>query len=82
MRTWILSIVHHRAMDKLRSSATRYRTQDRFEASATVSQPSQAFPETWRNSRRAQLREALRELPPEQLQVLSARTSPGTPTGI
>ena len=70
VRTWTLSIVHHRGIDQLRSSAIRHRTQDRFEASATVSQPSEAFSETWRNSQRAQVREALRELPPEQLQVL------------
>ena len=70
VRTWILSIVHHRGIDQLRSSASRRRTQDRFEAAAPVSQPSEAFSETWRNSQRVQIREALRELPPEQLKVL------------
>jgi RNA polymerase sigma-70 factor, ECF subfamily len=70
VRTWILSIVHCRGIDQLRSSATRYRTQDSFEASATVSQPSQAFSETWRNSRRAQVRQAWRELTRRHLQVL------------
>jgi RNA polymerase sigma-70 factor, ECF subfamily len=70
VRTWVLSIVHHRGIDQLRSSASRRRTQDRFEASASVSQPSEAFSEAWRNSQRVQVREALRELPPEQLRVL------------
>lgn len=70
VRTWVLSIVHHRGIDQLRSSASRRRIQDRFEASASVSQPSEAFSEAWRNSQRVQVREALRELPPEQLRVL------------
>jgi RNA polymerase sigma-70 factor (ECF subfamily) len=70
VRTWVLSIVHHRGIDQLRSSASRRRTQVRFEASASVSQPSEAFSEAWRNSQRVQVREALRELPPEQLRVL------------
>jgi RNA polymerase sigma-70 factor, ECF subfamily len=70
VRTWVLSIVHHRGIDQLRSSASRRRTQDRFEASASVLQPSEAFSEAWHNSQRVQVREALRELPPEQLRVL------------
>ena len=70
VRTWILSIVHNRGIDMLRSSASRRRTQDRVEAQAPASQPSEAFSETWRSSQRVQVREALRELPPEQLQVL------------
>src|SRR3712207_2128679 len=51
-RTWILSIVHNRGIDQLRSLASRRRTQDRVEASAPTSQPSEAFAETWRNSQR------------------------------
>jgi len=38
--------------------------------SGPTSQPSEAFAETWRKSQRAQVREALRALPPEQLKVL------------
>ena len=34
VRTWILSIVHNRGIDQLRSHASRRRTQDRIEASA------------------------------------------------
>src|ERR687885_1912077 len=70
VRTWILSIVHNRGIDLLRSMANRRRTQDRAEATAPASQPSEAFAETWRNSQREQVREALRGLPPEQLKVL------------
>src|SRR5215210_296955 len=54
VRTWILSIVHNRGIDQLRSHASRRRTQDRIEASAPRSQP----------------REALNTLPPEQLKIL------------
>jgi RNA polymerase sigma-70 factor (ECF subfamily) len=70
VRTWILSIVHNRGIDQLRSHASRRRTQDRIEASAPRSQPSEAFAETWRNSQRDQVREALSTLPPEQLKIL------------
>jgi RNA polymerase sigma-70 factor, ECF subfamily len=70
VRTWLLSIVHHRGADQLRSTARRRRIQDRAEAVATTSQPSEAFAEAWRNSQREQVKEALRSLPPEQLKVL------------
>ena len=70
VRTWILSIVHNRGIDQLRSLASRRRTQDRVEASAARSQPSEAFTEAWRNSQRDQVREALSTLPPEQLKIL------------
>ena len=70
VRTWILSIVHNRGIDQLRSHASRRRTQERVEASAPRSQPSEAFTETWRNSQRDQVREALNTLPAEQLKIL------------
>jgi len=70
VRTWILSIVHNRGVDLLRSRASRRRTQDKIEASAALSEPSEAFAESWRNTRRDQVREALNTLPPEQLKIL------------
>jgi len=70
VRTWILSIVHNRGIDQLRTQASRRRTQDKIEASAPRSQPSEAFAETLRNSQRDQVREALDTLPPEQLKIL------------
>jgi len=70
VRTWILSIVHNRGIDQLRSTASRRRTQDRVEASAPTSQPSEAFAEAWRNSQREQVRAALGTLPKEQLKIL------------
>jgi RNA polymerase sigma-70 factor (ECF subfamily) len=70
VRTWILSIVHNRGIDQIRSQASRGRMQDKVEASAPTSEPSEAFAETWRNSQRDQVREALKALPQEQLQIL------------
>jgi RNA polymerase sigma-70 factor (ECF subfamily) len=70
VRTWILSIVHNRGIDQLRSLASRRSTQDKVEASAPASQPSEAFAEAWRNTRREQVRKALGTLPPEQLKIL------------
>ena len=70
VRTWMLSIVHNRGIDQLRSISSRRRTQDKVEAVAQTSQPSEAFAETWRNFRRDQVREALEALPPEQSKIL------------
>lgn len=70
VRTWILSIVHHRGVDRLRSLASRRRTQDRVEADAPKVQPSEAFSSAWRNTQRDQVREALDTLPSDQLKVL------------
>jgi RNA polymerase sigma-70 factor (ECF subfamily) len=70
VRTWILSIVHNRGIDQLRSHASRRRTQDKIEATAPRSQPSEAFAETLRNSQREQVREAMGTLPSEQLKIL------------
>ena len=69
-RTWMLSIVHNRGIDQLRSLASRRRTQKKVEASAQRSQPSNAFGEAWRNLQREQVREALGSLPKEQLKIL------------
>lgn len=70
VRTWILSIVHNQGIDQIRSSASRRRMQDRVKTSAPKSQPSDAFSETWQNYQREQVREALKTLPAEQLEIL------------
>jgi len=70
VRTWILSIVRNRGIDQLRAKATRRRMQDRIETSAPRSHPSEVFTETWSNSIRDQIREALEALPPEQSMIL------------
>src|SRR5688572_26309325 len=70
VRTWLLSIVHNRGIDQLRSTASRQRMQEKVEASAPRSQPSEAFAQSWRNSQRDQVCEALKALPKEQLKIL------------
>ena len=70
VRTWILTIVRNRGVDHLRSLSSRRRTQGKVEAAVETSQPSEAFTEAWRNSKRDQVRDALKTLPPEQLKIL------------
>jgi RNA polymerase sigma-70 factor (ECF subfamily) len=70
VRTWILSIVHNRSIDQMRSLASRRRTQEKAEAEAPRSQPSEAFTEAWRSALRDQVRDALGKLPSEQLEIL------------
>jgi RNA polymerase sigma-70 factor, ECF subfamily len=70
VRTWLLSIVRNQGIDQLRSLASRRRTQEKMEAAAQRSQPSEAFAQSWRNSQREQVREALKTLPSEQSKVL------------
>ena len=70
VRTWILSIVHHRGIDQLRSDASRRRVHDRVKATVSTSQPSEAFAETWHSLQREKVSEALLVLPAAQLKVL------------
>jgi len=70
VRTWLLSIVHNRGIDQLRSLASRRRTQEKVEACAPRAQPSEAFAHSWRNSQREQVRQALSTLPEEQLKIV------------
>jgi RNA polymerase sigma-70 factor (ECF subfamily) len=70
VRTWILSIVHNRGIDYLRSNVSRRRTQERVEMTSQTSQPSEAFSEAWRNTQREHVRHALSNLPQEQLRIL------------
>ena len=70
VRTWILSILHNRGIDRLRSATTRRRAQEKIEAAAPTFEPSEAFQESWKNSQREQVRQALKLLPAEQIKVL------------
>ena len=70
VRTWVLSIVHNRGIDQMRSLASRLRTQEKVEFETLMSQPSEAFAEAWRGAVRDQVREALGKLPSEQLEIL------------
>ena len=44
--------------------------QDKVEASAPISEPSEAFAESWKNAQQEQVREALNTIPHEQLEIL------------
>jgi RNA polymerase sigma-70 factor, ECF subfamily len=70
VRSWVLSIVRNRGIDHIRSRARRGRMQDKVEASAPTSEPSEAFAQTRRNTQQEQVREALQALPQEQLKIL------------
>jgi RNA polymerase sigma-70 factor, ECF subfamily len=70
VRTWILSVVRNRGIDQLRAKATRSRMQEKVEASAPRSEPSEAFAQVWHEARLGRVREALDTLPHLQQQVL------------
>jgi len=70
VRTWVLSIVHNQAIDQLRADASRRRTQQLVELSTVAYQPSDAFDGAWLGARKEQVREALKTLPPAQLEVI------------
>ena len=71
VKTWILTVVHNRGIDLLRSSSTRRRTREEAEAEAPRSQPSEAFSEAWGTHRRDRLREALRDIPRDQREAVT-----------
>jgi len=71
VRSWVLAIVANAGVDRLRSRATRRRTGRKAEAEGPKSQPSEAFPEAWRNARRDRVLEALGGIPREQREVLA-----------
>jgi RNA polymerase sigma-70 factor, ECF subfamily len=70
VRTWILSVVRNQGIDRRRAKATRHRTQEKVEASAPRSEPSEAFTQVWHEARLGRVREALDALPHFQQQVL------------
>ena len=70
VRTWILSVVRNQGIDQLRAKATRRRMQEKVEASATRSEPSETFAQVWHEARLGRVREALDALPHFQQQVL------------
>ena len=70
VRTWVLSVVRNQGKDQLRAKASRRRMQDKVEASALRSEPSEAFAQVWHEARLGRLRKALDALPHFQQQVL------------
>ncbi len=71
LRGWVLSVVRNRGIDRLRSQASRRRMHEKVEARTDLSQPSEAFAQTWRSSRWDRVCEVLESLPHEQHEVLT-----------
>ena len=73
VRSWIVSIMHHRTIDYLRSvrrrSTLKEATWEEVERDERTAFPD-AWDEAWQNIRSAQIREALMKLPTEQRMVI------------
>lgn len=69
-RTWVLTIVHHRAIDQIRSARAR----NRADTEITVALPLPAPEDTWATVAETleteRVRNAMARLPPEQRQVV------------
>jgi RNA polymerase sigma-70 factor, ECF subfamily len=70
VRTWLLSTVRNAGVDGFRSAAKYRRARERAGATSPPLQPCEAFAAIWRGAVRERLLEALKALPPEQLEVL------------
>lgn len=72
VRTWLLSIVHHRGVDRLRSQAASTRRDDamRVEALASDDRDDLTSDEAITHVQSDVVRRALTDLPPDQSQVL------------
>ena len=65
VRTWVLSIVHNQAIDKLRRSRSK-RLEAQIEAAGEVADRQDVFQEVAANLERHRIRQALQTLPNEQ----------------
>ncbi len=71
--TWLQSIVHHRAIDHVRSSAYRneqWATLQTEHEQDTASSEPDALEYAWQNEQQRLIRVALAQMPPEQRQVI------------
>jgi RNA polymerase sigma-70 factor, ECF subfamily len=73
VRNWLISIMHHRAIDYLRSVRRRplldAATLEDVEQESSIMQPD-VWEEAWRSMQGAQVRQALMQLPTEQRMVI------------
>jgi len=65
-RTWLMSIVHHRSIDRLRASASGAGTLSIDEIPEERTEAPGVWQEVWRNLSGQKVREALDRLPAEQ----------------
>src|SRR5918911_981329 len=69
-RTWLLSIVHHRAIDRLRSSAADRVARVDVELASALAPAEDALAPLWSRLDRAEIVEALSTLPGEQREAI------------
>jgi RNA polymerase sigma-70 factor (ECF subfamily) len=71
VRTWLLSVVHHRAVDALRRSVVHDRRRSSDETAAERLEAGERTElEAGRRAEAEEVRAVLRELPPEQIRVI------------
>jgi RNA polymerase sigma-70 factor, ECF subfamily len=66
VRTWLFSVIHHRAIDRLRASASGAATVPLDELADQPSEQPAVWQQVWRGLRGDQVRAALERLTPEQ----------------
>ena len=66
VRTWLFSVIHHRAIDRLRASAASATVVPLEEISDRASEQPAVWQQVWRGLRGEEVREALDRLNPEQ----------------
>jgi RNA polymerase sigma-70 factor (ECF subfamily) len=66
VRAWLLSIVHHRAIDRVRSRTSREDRQETLEDAVLPPDPADTFDQARQSLEGQQVREALQQLPLDQ----------------
>ena len=66
VRTWLFSVIHHRAIDRLRASASNAALVPLEEIADRASDQPAVWQQVWRTQRGKEIREALDRLTPEQ----------------
>ncbi len=73
VRSWLQAIVHHRAIDKIRSTSYRDMQCSALQSENELDLPSdqpEVWEEAWRNEQQALIRSALAQIPAEQRYVI------------
>jgi RNA polymerase sigma-70 factor (ECF subfamily) len=70
VRTWILTIVHHRAIDQIRSTRTRYRADTEIKDAVPLPSAEDTWATVAQTLEAERVRRAMARLPPEQRRVV------------
>ena len=73
VRSWLQAIVHHRAIDKIRSASYRETQCSPLQTENELNHPGEqpdVWEEAWRNEQQTLIRSALAQIPPEQRHVI------------